>query len=250
MIGALDLPPEKAPFQDAYSKIGNVRGFTRAPLLCLTATAARKTRKQIIKTLYMKNVLFISKPPDKNNMKMSVQKLSQEEELEITFSWLIEELKTEKNNVRKTIIYCRSINACGELYSMLDSVLDGDAISNIAMFHSKTPEALKTKVLDNFVPPDGPVRVVVATTALGMGVNIPDVERVCHFGIPDTIEEYVQEIGRAGRDGRKSYGILYFKSYHLAHCDDSMKACTTRKLAGKHWSDSNMPHLVSSSLNI
>ena len=107
---------------------------------------------------------------------------------------------------------------------MLDSVLDGDAISNIAMFHSKTPEALKTKVLDNFVPMDGPLRVVVATTALGMGVNIPNVERVCHFGIPDTIEEYVQEIGRAGRDRRKSYNILYFKSYHLAHCDDSMKA--------------------------
>ena len=172
----------------------------------------------------MKNVLFISKPPDKNNMKMSVQKLSQEEELEITFSWLTEELKTEKNKTRKTIIYCRSINACGELYSMLDSVLDGDAISHIGMFHSKTPEALKTKVLDNFVPTDGAVRVVVATTALGMGVNIPDVERVCHFGIPDTIEEYVQEIGRAGRDGRKSYGIMYFKCYHLAHCDDSMKA--------------------------
>ena len=89
---------------------------------------------------------------------------------------------------------------------------------------NKTPEALKTKVLDNFVPMDGLVRVVVATTALGMGVNIPNVERVCHFGIPDTVEENVQEIGRAGRDGRKSHGILYFKSYHLAHCDDSMKA--------------------------
>ena len=49
-------------------------------------------------------------------------------------------------------------------------------------------------------------------------------ERVCHFGIPDTVGEYVQEIGRAGRDGRKSLGILYFKSYHLAHFDDSMKA--------------------------
>ena len=68
------LSPEKAPFRDAYSKIGNVRGFTRAPLLCLTATAAKQKRKQIIKTLYMKNVLFISKPPDKNNIIMSVQK--------------------------------------------------------------------------------------------------------------------------------------------------------------------------------
>ena len=71
---------------------------------------------------------------------------------------------------------------------------------------------------------DGPLRVVFATTALGMEVNIPNVERVCHFCIPDTIEEYVQVIGQAGRDGRKSYSISYFKSYNLAHCDDSMKA--------------------------
>ena len=50
---------------------------------------------------------------------------------------------------------------------MLDSTLDGDAISHIAMFHSKTTEALKTKVLDNFVPMDAALRVVVATTSLG-----------------------------------------------------------------------------------
>ena len=49
----------------------------------------------------MKNVLFISKPPDKNNIKMSVQKLSQEEELEKTFSWLTEELKTQKTERAK-----------------------------------------------------------------------------------------------------------------------------------------------------
>ena len=103
------------------------------------------------------------------------------------------------------------------------------------------PETLKTKVLDNFVPTDGPVRVVVATTALGTGVNIPNVERVCHFGIPDTIEGYIQEIGWARQDGRKTYGILYLKSYHLAHCDDSMKAFTdnpetkcSREMVVKH----------------
>ena len=46
-----------------------------------------------------------------------------------------------------------------------------------------------------------------------MGVNIKDIERVCHYGI--------QEIGREG--GRTSHGIIYYKSYHLAHCDESMK---------------------------
>ena len=66
-------------------------------------TAEKKSRKEIIKTLWMKNLLFISKPPDKNNIKMSVQKLSQEEELEITFSWLTEELKTKKTKQKKNV---------------------------------------------------------------------------------------------------------------------------------------------------
>ena len=57
-----------------------------------------------------------------------MRKLSQEEELEIAFSWLTEELKT-KNKMRKTITYSQSINYCGELYSMLDSVLDGESPS-------------------------------------------------------------------------------------------------------------------------
>ena len=63
---------------------------------------------------------------------------------------------------------------------MMDRVLDGDAISDMAMFHSKTPEVLKTKVLDNFVPMDGPVRVVAATTALGMEGKYPK----CGKGMP------------------------------------------------------------------
>jgi superfamily II DNA helicase RecQ len=44
---------------------------------------------------------------------------------------------------------------------------------------------------------------VIGTSALGMGINIPDVGRICHFGVPSELEQYVQEIGRAGRDGRK-----------------------------------------------
>ena len=61
---------------------------------------------------------------------------------------------------------------------------------------------------------------MIGTSALGMGINIPDVGRICHFGVPSELE-YVQEIGRAGRDGRKS--VALFKPYHLAHCEATMQ---------------------------
>lgn len=213
--------PSSAPFRAAYGKIGNVRGFSRAPLLCLTATATKKTRQHIVKTLLMKNVLTVTAPPEKRNIHMAASSVPNDEEIEATFAWLIEELKTKGKDTPKTLIYCRSINSCGEIYGMFDDMLSDT--KNIAMYHSKTPDGVKHKILENFSPEDGHVRVVIATTALGMGVNIPNIECVCHYGIPDSIEDYVQEIGRAGRDGRSVHGIIYYKSYHLAHCEEAMR---------------------------
>lgn len=48
---------------------------------------------------------------------------------------------------------------------------------------------------------------------------IQDIDRVVHSGIPREMEDYVQEIGRCGRDGRKCLAIMYYRPYHLAHCD-------------------------------
>ena len=56
---------------------------------------------------------------------------------------------------------------------------------------------------------NGKIRLVIATTAYGMGVDCPDIRRIIHWGSPCTIEEYVQETGRAGRDGASAVAILY-----------------------------------------
>ena len=67
------------------------------------------------------------------------------------------------------------------------------------------------------------MRLVAATCALGMGVDIPDVELIIHYGIPTEVESYVQKIGRGVRDGRACAAFLYYKPYHLAHCDKEMR---------------------------
>lgn len=89
----------------------------------------------------------------------------------------------------------------------------------------KTPQAIKEKVLDSLGEKDGLGRIVCATNALGMGVNIPNIRRVVHYGIPRDTEEYILEVRRGGRDKEKFEAIMLYKSFHLATCDDEMKSC-------------------------
>jgi hypothetical protein len=114
-------------FRAAYSKIGNIRGFLKAPVLCLTATASSKMRKQVMKSLYMSNPLVISKSPDKSDIKLIVCKVKLNEDLSTTFAWLLNESKEHKDRTTRTIIYCHSICVCGELYSIFDHEMGSGA---------------------------------------------------------------------------------------------------------------------------
>lgn len=92
------------------------------------------------------------------------------------------------------------------------------------MYHSKTPEEIQRKVLESIVDPTGMVRLVFATSALGMGVNLPNIRRIIHLGIPRDMEEYLQDVGRGGRDGGRFEALMLYKPYHLAVCETDMKA--------------------------
>lgn len=83
-----------------------------------------------------------------------------------------------------------------------------------AMYHSKTPPQIQEKVLASLTDIDGLIRCVFATNALGLGVNFPNIRRVVHYGIPRDMEEYVQEIGRGGRDKGKFDALVLYKPYH------------------------------------
>ena len=98
-------------------------------------------------------------------------------------------------------IYCRSLKDCGEIYSLFDS-------PRVGMYHSRTPEKIKEQVLKSFREEDGKCCVAIATSALRMGVNIQDVRRIIHYGVPHDLESYVQEVGRGSRDGKPCEAIL------------------------------------------
>ena len=169
------------PFRAAYSKVRDVQGFTRKPFLCLMATAGKTSRTQIMENLHMK-----SAKSNKSNIKLCVSKLDRNEELEETFSSLIEDLKSKGREMKTTVIYCRSITACGDIFEvLLENFPDNELYGR---FHSKTPESIQKNVLCEFVKRDSKMWLVVATCALGMGVDIPDVELIIHNGIPTEVE--------------------------------------------------------------
>lgn len=104
---------------------------------------------------------------------------------------------------------------------MFDEMNSDD--KRFAMYHSKTPVDVQNHVLTKFMELDSQIRVVFVTSALGMGVNVPDVRRIIPYGVPRDLEQYVQEIGRSGRDGEQSAAIVLYSPYHLAHCDNDMR---------------------------
>ena len=80
-----------------------------------------------------------------------------------------------------------------------------------AMFHSCTDEHNKRVVMSSLSRADGVVRVVFATMALGMGVDFKSLDYVIHYGAPRSLEDYMQESGRAGRDHQQSVSRIYWK---------------------------------------
>ena len=137
-------------------------------------------------------------------------------------AWLILSLQENLQKTPRVIVYCQSLDMCSSIYADFHFKL-GDAsyypvgaahLSEnrlLGMFHSNTPQHNKDIILQSFLKPDGIVRVVFATIALGMGVNRQDINCIVHYGAPQSIEDYFQESGRGGRSGDNAQSIIYWK---------------------------------------
>ena len=185
-------------------------------MVALTATATSKLRTQVAVTLGMINELVVTLSPCKANIMYSVRKITTVSD---TFLPMVERLCSERILFPRTIIYCRRYEECAELYML--SILGADftepsgapdlpAFLLVDMYMSCTEEVVKEEIIKAFTQ-NTKLCIVAATIAFGMGVHCYGVREVIHLGPPDDTESYVQETGRAGRDGAPALTLLLLK---------------------------------------
>lgn len=195
-------------FRPAYKNIpmflNRIFGDNNWPAtLCLTATLNDEQQKQIENDF---NITKIIKGENlwRDNLNLEIINLrdgkedTKDEELER----IIEKHKGEKILVFAHRVYGKHPTT-RTLYEKYKDVYDG-----VAYFDAKADDKYKSQVLDGFQ--NGDVKVVFATSAFGMGVDIPDIRVVVNYLISETVEQYYQEVGRGGRDGNPAYGYLLF----------------------------------------
>lgn len=160
----------------------------------------------------------------------------------------IGEVRSVIPNHVNVIIFARTCDACGEMYLYLKNYLGEEltepvnALNDLArfrlvdMFTACTKKEVKDHIIQGFCDPLVLLRVVVATVAFGMGLDCPNVRRVIHWGSPTDVEAYLQETGRAGRNGESSDAILYYSNADFAfHTEGGgMKAYCKNKHECRH----------------
>ena len=199
-------------FRPEYRKIAQIRQlFPKAVCLALTATATETVRKDIKKTLqlgqnksYKEFVASFNRPniyldvvskSGSSNKKLNGIKLSRADEITLDF--------ISSHAKESGIVYCFSRKKVDELTTLLQT-----AGYSALPYHAGLNDTTRSQNQSDFIKDN--VKIIVATLAFGMGINKPNVRYVIHYDLPKSIEQYYQEIGRAGRDGLQSTALLLY----------------------------------------
>ena len=200
------------------------------PLLAITGTADKETQRHITQLLTMsKTMVKIFVSPNRVNLKFTVCKVKKSALMD-QLSWIIEEVKQKGLETPQTIIFCCTLKDIASVVNWLLMMLENKAFypntsTNrkdclIGIYHSLILNTDKERIAKD-LKEGGTTRIVLATTALSMGVNFPNIRRVIMYGPPRTILDFHQEAGRAGRDDLPV--LLFYHGQKSTNCQTDIK---------------------------
>jgi ATP-dependent DNA helicase RecQ len=186
-------------FRPDYLNLGLVRKQLGNPLtLALTATATEEVRLDIKEKLGLQEAREIISSVDRSNIAFLVEEFSSYGDKLVR----LEQLLTICHG--PVIVYFSSKKTT----EAISSYLQGNGFEKIGYYHGGMEQEQRMLIQQQFL--NGQLRIICATSAFGMGVNKENVRAVIHFHLPGGMESYLQEIGRAGRDGKQSAAILLY----------------------------------------
>lgn len=186
-------------FRPEYTQLAILKErFPQVPIIALTATADKVTRNDIIRQLHLRNPRTFISSFDRPNLSLAIEKgLDKKEKIRAIVRFI-------KHRPRQSgIIYCQRRADTEMLAAELQRFGFG-----AAAYHAGMEPQDREAVQEAFIADR--TRIICATVAFGMGIDKSNVRWVIHYTMPQSIENYYQEIGRAGRDGAPADTLLFF----------------------------------------
>ncbi|KDN54288.1 RecQ family ATP-dependent DNA helicase [Flavobacterium seoulense] len=192
-------------FRSAYLKISNLKThFPKVPFLALTATATPRVKEDIITQLGLENPQSFEKSFERKNIAYMVFEI--EDKL-----FRIKQILSK--NRQPSIIYVRNRKSCIDIAAQLNSLG-----FKATFYHGGLATKDKNKNMQLWM--DEEVQVMVATNAFGMGIDKANVKTVIHTQLPENLENYYQEAGRAGRNEEKAFALLLTSPSDVAQTEN------------------------------
>lgn len=184
-------------FRLSYRRISDfIKSLPKRPIVtAFTATASEEVRTDIINLLCLENPDYYITGFDRENLSINIVKSSSKNK------YILDYIQNHKNE--SGIIYVATRKEVENIYNGLSK-----RNISVSKYHAGLSKNERSKNQEDFINDN--VDIMVATNAFGMGIDKPNIRWVIHYNMPQSIENYYQEIGRAGRDGEKSECVLLF----------------------------------------
>jgi ATP-dependent DNA helicase RecQ/Werner syndrome ATP-dependent helicase len=199
-------------FRPDFRKLDSLRQhavLSSIPLLALTASAVPRVQADITTVLQLHNPIVSQQSLDRKNLRLAVHPRPANPLSALQPYIQRWNAPTVRPAQESTIIYVATRNQVNELSSLLQQHVHNPAVI-VGAYHAGLSAAIRAHAHTAFLT--GQWTVLVATVAFGMGIDKPDTRRILHYGPPKTMEEYYQQIGRAGRDGAAAEAVLYTRA--------------------------------------